>query len=222
MREIPRDDVRGHLTLPAEGSFGTAVTWRSDKPRTIGTTGLVHRPAHGAGPETVKLTATLARGSARATKRFAATVRELPRERTYTGYAFSYFTGEGTANGEQIRMALSRGNGPLRWRELNGGAPVLSSGLGAKGLRDPFIIRSPEGDKFYQIATDLRMYGNGYWDQVRRTGRWKTRGSGAHQFERRQAPGTQHLTQERVPQWTATGPPSPGGPVGGGRGIDRG
>ncbi|GAA1194537.1 hypothetical protein GCM10009654_59570 [Streptomyces hebeiensis] len=164
------DDVRGHLTLPTRGGFGTSVTWRSDKPRTIGTTGLVHRPAHGAGPETVKLTATLARGSARATKRFAATVRELPRERTYTGYAFSYFTGEGTANGEQIRMALSRGDDPLRWRELNGGAPVLSSGLGTKGLRDPFIIRSPEGDKFYQIATDLRMYGNGNWDQVQRTG----------------------------------------------------
>lgn len=47
---------------------------------------------------------------------------------------------------------------------------MLSSDLGTKGLRDPFIIRSPEGDKFYQIATDLRMYGNGNWDQVQRTG----------------------------------------------------
>jgi hypothetical protein len=90
----------------------------------------------------------------------------------YAGYLFTYFTGEGTADGEQIRMALSRGNDPLHWRELNGGKPVLTSTLGEKGLRDPFVIRSPEGDKFYLIATDLRMYQNssGTWDEVQRTG----------------------------------------------------
>ena len=84
----------------------------------------------------------------------------------YAGYLFTYFTGEGTADGEQIYYALSKGNDPLHWRELNGGKPVLTSTLGEKGLRDPFIIRSPEGDKFYQIATDLRIYGNGDWDAV--------------------------------------------------------
>ncbi|MGW0737491.1 family 43 glycosylhydrolase, partial [Streptomyces sp. NPDC002851] len=82
------------------------------------------------------------------------------RQDPYTGYLFAYFTGEGTADGEQIRMALSRGNDPLHWRELNGGRPVLTSDLGEKGLRDPFVIRSPQGDKFYMIATDLRMYRN--------------------------------------------------------------
>jgi hypothetical protein len=95
-----------------------------------------------------------------------------PAKQKYAGYLFSYFTGEGTADGEQIRMALSRGNDPTRYRELNDGEPVLTSQLGTKGLRDPFIIRSPKGDKFYQIATDLRMYGGsgGSWDQVQRTG----------------------------------------------------
>ncbi|WP_367324079.1 family 43 glycosylhydrolase [Streptomyces sp. HUAS ZL42] len=34
----------------------------------------------------------------------------------YAGYLFAYFTGEGTADGEQIRYALSRGNDPLHWR----------------------------------------------------------------------------------------------------------
>ncbi|MFD7401155.1 family 43 glycosylhydrolase [Streptomyces sp. NPDC059866] len=90
----------------------------------------------------------------------------------YAGYLFAYFTGEGTADGEQIRYALSRGNDPLHWRELNAGKPVLTSTIGEKGLRDPFVIRSPEGDKFYMIATDLRMYRNssGSWDHVQRHG----------------------------------------------------
>jgi beta-xylosidase len=90
----------------------------------------------------------------------------------YAGYLFAYFTGEGTADGEQIRYALSRGNDPLHWRELNAGKPVLTSTIGEKGLRDPFVIRSPEGDRFYMIATDLRMYRNssGSWDQVQRHG----------------------------------------------------
>ncbi|MEU0411845.1 family 43 glycosylhydrolase [Streptomyces griseorubiginosus] len=90
----------------------------------------------------------------------------------YAGYLFAYFTGEGTADGEQIRYALSRGNDPLHWRELNQGRPVLTSTTGEKGLRDPFVIRSPKGDRFYLIATDLRMYQNssGSWDEVQRHG----------------------------------------------------
>ncbi|MFE0865727.1 family 43 glycosylhydrolase [Streptomyces rochei] len=90
----------------------------------------------------------------------------------YAGYLFAYFTGEGTADGEQIRYALSRGNDALRWRELNGGEPVLTSTTGERGLRDPFVIRSPDGDRFFMIATDLRMYRNssGSWDEVQRHG----------------------------------------------------
>ncbi|MDX3279837.1 family 43 glycosylhydrolase [Streptomyces scabiei] len=90
----------------------------------------------------------------------------------YAGYVFVYFTGEGRPDGERIRFALSRGNDPLRWRELNGGAPVLTSDLGTGGLRDPFLVRAPEGDRFYLIATDLRMHGEpeGDWDRVQRTG----------------------------------------------------
>ncbi|MEV8564059.1 family 43 glycosylhydrolase [Streptomyces sp. NPDC051322] len=164
------NDVRGNITLPDTAADSTSVSWRSDDSRTIDPTGVVHRPRHGAGARTVHLTATVSRGSASATRAFTATVPELPKKQKYTGYAFSYFTGEGTADGEQIRTALSRGNDALHWRELNGGKPTLTSDLGTKGLRDPFIIRSPEGDKFYQIATDLRMYGNGDWDAAQRTG----------------------------------------------------
>ncbi|MFI6007873.1 family 43 glycosylhydrolase [Streptomyces sp. NPDC051243] len=164
------DDVRGNLTLPATGSYGTKVTWSSATPDVVSADGLVHRPAHGTGATTVELTATVTKGEASTTRAFTAKVPELPKREALKGYMFSYFTGEGTADGEQLYAALSKGNDPLHWRELNDGKPVLTSTLGEKGLRDPFIIRSPEGDKFYQIATDLRIYGNGDWDAAQRTG----------------------------------------------------
>jgi hypothetical protein len=88
----------------------------------------------------------------------------------YAGYLFSYMTGEGSTNGEQVYFAISQGNDPTRWRQLNGGQPVLTSNVGTRGARDPFIIRSPQGDRFYQIATDLRIYGGGNWDAAQRTG----------------------------------------------------
>ncbi|MCQ9132752.1 family 43 glycosylhydrolase [Streptomyces hilarionis] len=164
------DDARGNLTLPATGAYGTTVTWSSAREDVVSSDGVVHRPAHGAGATTAELTATVAKGDARTTRTFTAKVPELPVKEALKGYMFSYFTGEGTADGEQLYAALSKGDDPLKWRELNDGKPVLTSTLGEKGLRDPFIIRSPEGDKFYQIATDLRIYGNGDWDRSQRSG----------------------------------------------------
>ncbi|MFC4501659.1 MULTISPECIES: family 43 glycosylhydrolase [Streptomyces] len=164
------DDARGNLTLPATGAYGTEVTWSTAREDVVSADGVVHRPAHGAGDAKAELTATVTKGDAQATRVFTAKVPELPVKEALKGYMFSYFTGEGTANGEQLYAALSKGNDPLNWRELNGGEPVLTSTLGEQGLRDPFIIRSPEGDKFYQIATDLRIYGNGDWDAAQRTG----------------------------------------------------
>ncbi|MFI1990724.1 family 43 glycosylhydrolase [Actinoplanes sp. NPDC020271] len=164
------DDVRGNLALPSSAPGGTTVSWSSADPAVITASGEVHRPAHGTGATTVTLTATVRRGSATATREFTAKVPELPAQEPYKGYLFSYFTGEGYSNGEQIYNALSNGNDPLSWREINNGQPVLTSTLGTQGLRDPFIIRSPEGDKFYQIATDLKIYGNGDWDASQRSG----------------------------------------------------
>lgn len=164
------DDARGNLTLPATAAYATHVTWSSADPGVIAADGTVHRPAHGSGATTVALTATVTKGDARTTRVFTARVPELPAAEKPEGYLFSYFTGEGTSDGEQVHFALSQGDDPLHWQELNGGDPVLTSSLGEKGLRDPFIIRSPEGDKFYQIATDLRIYGNGDWDAAQRTG----------------------------------------------------
>ncbi|MBB2948947.1 beta-xylosidase [Actinoplanes lutulentus] len=161
------DDVRGNLTLPVAGSFGTTVTWSSSDPSVISPTGVVRRPSSSS---SITLTAHVTAGSATADRDFTAVVPARPAAAPYEGYLFSYFTGEGSSNGEQVYNALSDGNDPLRWREINNGQPVLTSTLGTQGLRDPFIIRSPEGDKFYQIATDLKIYGNGDWDASQRTG----------------------------------------------------
>jgi Predicted beta-xylosidase len=88
----------------------------------------------------------------------------------YEGYLFVYFKGEFHPDGEQIYLALSVGNDPLHWQELNGGQPVLFSTLGEQGVRDPFIVRSSSGDGFYLVATDLKIYGNGDWKRAKSEG----------------------------------------------------
>lgn len=163
-------DVRGHLSLPKSGLYGTTITWASVQPNVISVTGEVQRPAYGSGDIDVKLTATITLNAASATKEFMAKVKERPADEKYAGYFFAYFTGEGSSTGEQVHFALSNGNDPLNWRELNNGKPVLTSSLGEKGVRDPFIIRSPEGDKFYMIATDLKINGNGDWGKAQTWG----------------------------------------------------
>ncbi|WP_241674848.1 glycoside hydrolase [Paenibacillus luteus] len=164
------DNVRGNLTLPEKGDNGTKITWQSGSSGVIAASGAVTRPKHGSGNASVTLTATIVRKDAITKKEFKATVIELPAKEDYAGYLFSYFTGEGTLDGEQVYFALSEGNDPLHWKELNGGKPVLTSTMGEKGVRDPFIIRSPEGDKFYMIATDLKINGDWNWDRAQRQG----------------------------------------------------
>jgi hypothetical protein len=87
----------------------------------------------------------------------------------YAGYLFAYFTGEDHPDGEQVHLALSRGDDPVRYDDLNGGRPVLRSTLGEGGVRDPFLLRAPGGG-FYLLATDLRIHGRGDWDAAVRTG----------------------------------------------------
>lgn len=166
---VHADDVRGHLTLPSSGLHGATVAWASSDPAVVATDGIVRRPAHGAGDTQVTLTATATVGEATATRELALTVREQPAQAAYEGYAFSYFTGNSIA-GEKIYFAASRGNDALTWDELNDGQPTLESSQGTLGLRDPFLIRSPEGDRFFLIATDLSIGRNGDWDAAQRHG----------------------------------------------------
>ena len=82
----------------------------------------------------------------------------------FEAYLFVHFTGESPL-GEQIYFSVST-NG-LDWADLNNSMPVLMSDLGEKGVRDPAIIRSADGSRFYILATDLRIANGAGWDAAR-------------------------------------------------------
>lgn len=79
----------------------------------------------------------------------------------YSGYLMAHFIGE-QPDGEQIYFAYSEDG--LHWKDLHAGLPVLRSEQGEMGVRDPFLVRSPLANKFYLIATDLRIANGKGWD----------------------------------------------------------
>ncbi|NHC47591.1 glycoside hydrolase family 43 protein [Motilibacter aurantiacus] len=101
-----------------------------------------------------------------------ASVETAPDGTPYERYVFASFHGgdDGGRNGEQIWLSASKGNDPLNWYELNydeGTAvsqPILQTvnpAQGQMGLRDPSLIRSADGKKFFLLATDLKTYQDG-------------------------------------------------------------
>ena len=178
--DIPnKDDVRGNITLPTEKN-GVKITWTTDHPEIVDVAahdnggydatpaGTVTRPEK---DTTVKMAATLSYKGKEAVKEIEIQVKAAAKEikdSDYTDYFFAYFAGEGYSDGEQIYFASSHDG--MNWDDLNNNNPVLTSTLGEKGVRDPFIIRSPEGDKFYLIATDLKINGGNGWDAAQNSG----------------------------------------------------
>ncbi len=181
--DIPnKDDVRGNITLPETTDSGVTITWETSHPEIVDVesheasvegydampAGVVTRPSE---DTEVTMTATLTYKENTRTKVFTLNVKAAPEEISeddYTDYFFAYFAGEGYSDGEQIYFASSQDG--LNWDDLNNNEPVLTSTLGEEGVRDPFIIRSPEGDKFYLIATDLKIYGGNGWTAAQEEG----------------------------------------------------
>ncbi|SMQ71242.1 Glycosyl hydrolases family 43 [Plantibacter sp. VKM Ac-1784] len=187
-------DVLGSLTLPESGAdlpavsalagASTAViTWESssDAISTVDTgsgENVVKKGAvtRGSTDTAVTLTATVSvPGAESIAVPFDLTVPALagPTAEDLEAYMFVYFTGD-SVDGEKLRFAVSEGNNALDWDELNDAQPVLESTLGTKGLRDPFIMRSPEGDRFFLLATDLSVGRSGWGGAV---------GNGSHYLE---------------------------------------
>ena len=165
------DDVRGNITLPTETENGSKITWASSNESIVSSkpvgemaAGVVNRPSK---DTTVKLTATFTSGKETATKDIDVVVKAAPAELQLTDYLFAYFPYAGVKN-EKIYFASSEDG--LNFTTLNEKindkgevdlmqSYVLESTLGTHGLRDPFIIRSHEGDRFFLIATDLTVAG---------------------------------------------------------------
>lgn len=81
---------------------------------------------------------------------------KLTGEDIYTDYLFVYFP-YASYKDERIYFATSQDG--LNFTTLNDGNFILESTLGTHGLRDPFIIRSHDGGKYYLLATDLTVDG---------------------------------------------------------------
>ena len=71
------------------------------------------------------------------------------------------FRDETTPMSEQVYMGISEDG--RHWEALNGGEPVLVSDVGEKGVRDSYLLRSHDGQKFWLIATDLCVHWNRNW-----------------------------------------------------------
>ncbi|HLP08815.1 MAG TPA: glycoside hydrolase family 43 protein [Opitutaceae bacterium] len=84
------------------------------------------------------------------------------------GYLFVTFKGEQNPLTEQIYFALSADG--RNWQAMNNGEPALVSQLGEKGVRDPYLLRAHDGNKFYLIATDLSIALNPDWGRAVRAG----------------------------------------------------
>lgn len=176
-------DVRSNLVLPAAGEHGSTITWSVKDAGKVAKAAIndgfdattksltVSRPAAGAQADTVVLTATVQHGSATLTKDYTLTITPLPSEQSENeAYIWAFFTGEGVG-GEKISLAASQGNNALNWNTLNNGTPIFTSTLGEQGLRDPFIMKSHNGDKFYMLATDLKISGRaGSFNGAQRNG----------------------------------------------------
>lgn len=93
-----------------------------------------------------------------------ATSANTPDDKDLAGYLFTYFTGN-NINQEQIHFGLSVDG--FNFYALNNNNPVIDSKVisSTGGVRDPHILRTEDGDRFYMVVTDM-VSDNG-WDSNR-------------------------------------------------------
>ena len=178
------DGVYGNIYLPTEIE-GATVSWKSNNQKVIDANGngemapgIVHRQGQ---DTTVKLTAVIDKNGEKTKYEQEVNVKAAApaiADEDYQAYLFGHFVGEShgktengqkIATGEQMFFALADVGEGLKFKDMNGSTmsnlkPVLSSKIGERGVRDPYICRSPEGDTFYLIATDLSVYTRGGWN----------------------------------------------------------
>lgn len=75
-------------------------------------------------------------------------------------YLFCYFVGN-EPNEERVHFALSADG--YNFTPLNNNQAIIIQTLGKYAMRDPFLFRSKEGNKFYIIGTDMTSEGGTNW-----------------------------------------------------------
>ncbi|MBO5371248.1 MAG: family 43 glycosylhydrolase [Lachnospiraceae bacterium] len=184
------DDIRNDIGLVKETRNGDAVDWTSSNPAVITDTedavdsmyggGIVTRPEAGAEAVKVTLTATVTTLGAddsekTAEKKFEVTVAPKTADLD-TDYTAGYFWPHFDASGGYEKIFFGYSEDGLTWNKLNkvnGAAqPVLVNDAKDSdlGVRDPHLIRSVDGDKYWLIGTDLHAEGGGAggsgWNQL--------------------------------------------------------
>jgi arabinoxylan arabinofuranohydrolase len=81
-------------------------------------------------------------------------VRQTSDKNKYSGYLFTYFTGNSKPD-ESIRFAVSRDG--YTYKALNNNKPIILSEKISEtgGVRDPHILRGADGKTFYMVVTDM-------------------------------------------------------------------
>jgi len=144
------DNLRSALMLPATTTEGSYITWKSSDPEYLSDNGRVLKLSpYGSGKREVTLTATARVNDEIHTKDFKIKIAE---EENYSSYLFVYFPSN---SNEHLYYAL--GTDGFKFTPLNHGNRIMDSSEVAlkKGIRDPFILRGPDG-KFYMVATDMK------------------------------------------------------------------
>ena len=179
------DDVRGNLALIREGKNGSTISWRSSNTAVVTDSaegsiydgGVVTRPEAGSPAAEVTLTATLKSPYSEDTMEKEFQVKVQPKDdsldKDYSGgYLWAHFDAEGGYE----KMFFGYSEDGLTWKKLNkvDGVPkpvMINDAEGSDlGVRDPHIIRSAEGDRYWILGTDLHAEGGGAggsgWNQL--------------------------------------------------------
>ena len=55
-------------------------------------------------------------------------------------------------NNEAIFGHIANAGSETTFTDLNGGNPILTATTGTKGVRDPYFVKSPNGDQYWIIG----------------------------------------------------------------------
>ncbi len=173
------NSIKGNVTLPNE-VFGKKVEWKSSNEAVLSTKDIpngdytIPKGKVTRGEEDVKvtLTATVDLGMIKPSFTQEVTVikKPLPVGET-VGYLYVYFRGFVNGSDEHLSIHIAGSRDGYNWFDLNENKPILESQMGTYELRDPYLLRSVEGDRFYLIATDLNTKDGQGW------GPWSMAGS---------------------------------------------